>query len=239
MSLYYFTPGSYPFNAWNAFYGGWLEQKNLRLVTPTPYTSEQITLAQARDHLRLDLYGSPGSHPDDDLIEKIYIPAAREVCEMISGRAFAPQTYEVGLGSFPWSCVAWNRNGISLQIAPVAGVLSLDYTDGNGATQTIDPSGFMLDPYTEPGYVYPIAGGSWPATQNIPNAIRVRFNAGYDLPGGSPQDRPLPAKYRLAILLALGHIYENRENTSELNLKEIPMGIKSLLTPDSLVNGFA
>lgn len=229
----YWTPGSYMI----PLYGQFLAQRSLRIVTPT--TGEQITLDQARQHLRLDLYGSPGSHPDDDLIEEVYIPAAREVCESISGRAMVPQTFELGLGAFPWCGVAWNRDGISLQIGPVAGVLSFTYIDGNAATQTIDPSGFILDPYTEPGYVYPIAGASWPSAQNIPNAVAIRFNAGYDLPGGSPQDRPLPAKYRAAMLLMLGHLYENREDTSTLKLDTIPNGVASLLLPSSLRNGFA
>lgn len=235
--LYYFTPGSYPVNAYNAFYGQWLSQKNLRIVTPT--TGEQITLDQAVAHLRLDLYGSPGAPADADIIEQVYIPAAREICESLSGRAMVPQTYEVGLGAFPWNGVAWGRDGISLQIGPVAGVTAFVYTDGDGVEQTIDPSGFILDPYTEPGYVYAVAGGSWPGSQNVPNAVRIRFNAGYDLPSGSPQDRPLPAKYRAAMLLMLGHLYENRENTTTLDLAEIPMGVKSLLLPSSLRNGFA
>ena len=216
----------------------WLQQHSLRIVSGP--TEEQITLAQAQAHLRLDLYGSPGSHPDDDLIEDVYIPAAREICESISGRALAPKVYELGLSAFPQSPGFYSmRQGINLRVGPVAGVASVTYVDGDGVDIVLTDADFTADVYTEPGWVYPLYGGSWPGTRNISNSVRVRFNAGYDGPLGSPQDRPLPAKYRAAMLLALGHLYENREQTTTLKLDEIPMGVYSLLLPDSLRIGFA
>ena len=43
-------------------------------------STEPVTLAEARAHLRLDTFGSPPAHPEDDLIS-LYISAARQFCE--------------------------------------------------------------------------------------------------------------------------------------------------------------
>lgn len=220
------------------WYNQFLEQRSLRLVTPT--TTEQITLAEARAHLRLDTYGSPEAHPDDDMLTNIYIPAARAMCEAISGRSFAPQVYEVAVGQFPCSYVAFARNGIKLGLGPIRGVDTVTYNDG---TQDVvmSASDYVVDPYTDGGYVYAAYGTVWPYAISAPNSVRVVFSAGYDLgpSQASPNEFPMPMNYRYAMFLALGHIYENREATSTLNLNEIPMGLRAALEPSSLVNGFA
>ncbi len=216
-----------------------LGERNLRLVTPPPVDGEPITLAVARQHLRLDTYGSPPSHPDDDLLQTVYIPAAREACEVISGRAFAPQTFELSLRSFPWPSVAYGRNGIALGMGPIAGIDTFGYYDGDDVAQILASSEYVLDPYRDGGYVYPVNGGSWPSAQVKPNGVTIRFTAGFDAANGSPADRPLPSRYKQAMLLMLGHLYENREDTTTLKLESIPMGVRALLGPDSLVNGFA
>ena len=226
----------YPFGAW---YSDSLARQSLRVVAYA--TEEQISLEQAQQHLRLDLYGSPPSHPDDALIQGVYLPAARAYCEVISGRAFVPQTYELGLGAFPRCFVAYSRSGIAFPIGPVTSVLSIAYVDMAGVEQTMAGSDYTVDVYTEPGYCYPIANAYWPDTLDVPNAVRVRFQAGYDLPSASPQDNPFPPQYRAAVLLMLAHYYENRSQVETMPNppKELELGVKSLLSPDALRKGFA
>src|SRR6185369_13879861 len=77
-----------------------LSRVNLRQIGEV--AGEQITLAQARLHLRLDDDGdSPPSHPDDPWLTDFGIPAAREWCEAYLGRALAPTVFELSLGAFP------------------------------------------------------------------------------------------------------------------------------------------
>jgi uncharacterized phiE125 gp8 family phage protein len=215
---------------YSPYYLDSLRRRSLRIVTQT--TEEQIDIALARSHLRLDAYGSPESHPDDDLLTTVYIPAAREICEGLSGRALVPQTYELGLAKFPCG-------GISLQVGPVANFTSIIYADPDGVDQTMDAADYRIDQYAEPGYVYPAPNGQWPTALLASNSIRIRFEAGYNLPTASPQDLPLPRKYLSAMLLVLGHLYENREQTTVLKLEELPMGVQSLLSLDALRMGFA
>ena len=51
-------------------------------------STEPVTLAEARAHLRLDTFGSPPAHPEDDLIS-LYISAARQFCEDYLGHSIA------------------------------------------------------------------------------------------------------------------------------------------------------
>lgn len=208
---------------WQAWYTDNLIRWGLKVVTPT--TEEPITLAEAAEHLRIDAYGSPAGYPEATLIEST-ITAARCVCEGLSGLALAPQTYELGLGRFP-SC--WDTDGLSLHIAPVLWVVSVTYVDADGVTQTIDPANYVLDDFSLPARLYPAYGYSGPSTRTMPNAVRVRFVAGYSLPTGSPQDAPLPGNLRAAMLLTLGHLYENRSAVETLKFEELPMGVAALL----------
>jgi hypothetical protein len=59
--------------------------------------------------------------------------------------------------------------------------------------------------------------------------------------GNSP-DEPLPASIKAAILLMLGHLYENREATimpPSASMSELPLGVQSLLTPYQLRTSMA
>lgn len=224
------------FRSW---YSESLTRQSLRVVVEP--TTEQISIVEARAHLRLDAYGSPEYHPDDDMIEQIFIPAAREYCEIFSGRSMVAQTFELGLGAFPRDTNYYNRNAIPIPVGPVIGVTSFVYTDGTGVEVTLVESvDYNVDKWTDAGYIYPVPGGYWPTAQETPNAVRIQFIAGYSEPSASPQDRILPRRYKSAMLLMLGHLYENRSNTE---VKDIPtpiaLGMKSLLEADSLRNGFA
>lgn len=205
------------------YYSRRLEERGLRVVV-APET-EPITLEEARLHLRLDAYGSPPGHEDDSLIAAL-LPAAREYCELYAGRSFAPQTLELTMNEFP---VIWrSTSAIELPMAPVISVESVASVDG-----TLDGTGYSL----EAGKLYPAL--AWPTVTTFPAAIRIRYRAGFSLPGESPQDDPLPARARAAILLVLGDLYENRTATAADQRYELPFGVQSLLGIDSDRRGFA
>lgn len=228
------------------FYAETLQRRSLRIVGYGAI--EPITLELAQEHLRLDTYGSPLGHPEDRLLTSVYIPAAREYCEMISGRAFAYQTYEYISNSFPSGQEAFGFyeygqiNGeLRFPIGPVRGVSYIQYLDSDSVLQTVDPLNYNFDLYAEPAYIGLSPTGIWPAAAQVPNAVRIGFLAGYDVEGSSPTEYPLPAMYKNAILLMLAHFYENRSQTEQLAPvpHELKLGVMQLLKPDSLRNGFA
>lgn len=75
------------------------------------------------------------------------------------------------------------------------------------------------------GKVYPGRNYSWPAHRDFPKAINIEFITGYGLAVAVPED------IKQAILLIIGHMERNREDTTFLNVSEIPQGAKALLAP--------
>lgn len=192
-------------------------------------SQEQLTVDDVGEHLRLDKYGSPLEYPETNWITNAII-AAREVAEGLTGLALAPQELELAIDAFPGDVCGWvDSQGIDLHVAPVTSITSVKYLDGDGTELTLDASAYALDNFVSPGIVYPAYSTSWPVPQSIRNAVRIRMTAGYSLPGDSPQQQLLPKSIRAAMLLIVGHLYENRENTSAVKLEEIPMGVTALL----------
>ena len=212
----------------NYWYTRQLQSSGLKLIAPA--VEEPITLAEAAGHLRLDAVGSPAEYIDQEQIEPT-LAAARELCEGLSGLALAPQVFELGMSNFP-ACDLLNQdNAIPLRVAPLLGLLTFEYDDADGNLVTlVEGVDYLIDTYRRPAVVYPpTAGGAWPASNGKPGSVRLRFNAGYNLPGDSPQDAPLPLSLRHAILLTLGHLWENREASSSEQMYEIPFGVRALL----------
>ena len=133
-----------------------------------PPAVEPITLAEARDHLRLD-----ADNTALDAQIAIWITAAREACEHEIHRALITQTWELVLDEFP--CGA-----LRLTLPPLQSILSVKYLDPAGTETTLAPSEYSMDKDTEPGFVVPsLAAGAWPSTQGTINAVRVQFRVGY------------------------------------------------------------
>lgn len=182
---------------------------------------ELISLAEARLHLRLDAIGSPPTHPDDSLVEALIV-AVREDAENYMGTAVVQQTYSAAYDGF-------NDEVLELGIWPVTGVVSVVYKDRDGIEQTLSPSGYTLDNYQKPARLVPTE--TWPQTDPAPNSVIVTFSAGHT-DGDSPNPYPLPKAIRAAMLLMLGHLYENREAvTYGSQVITLPLGAIHLMTP--------
>lgn len=130
---------------------------------------EPVSLAEAREHCRLaeDEIG-------DDLLE-LYITAARELCESITGRVLVTQTWEQTLDDFPRG----DKSDIQLLRLPVQSVQSVVYVDADGAEQTLAGDQYATDLQDAEAWVLPADGVTWPTTDDVINAVKVQFVAGY------------------------------------------------------------
>jgi uncharacterized phiE125 gp8 family phage protein len=202
-----------------------------RLITPP--TAEPISIEDCRTHLRLVAEGSPPEHEHDSMI-LAQLGAAREWAENFTGRALAPQTLEVALDAFPCDTLALPRT-------PIAAIVSVRYIDEAGALQTLSPTAYVLDVYSEPARLVMAADFTFPTlSATAVNPVVVRYEAGYGLAGDSPQLTPaLPASIRAALLLILGDLYENAEDANDLNLQQIPRGAEALLRPFRIESSLA
>jgi uncharacterized phiE125 gp8 family phage protein len=135
-----------------------------RLITGP--SVEPVTLAEAKLQCRVD------DATDDTLITSL-IKAARAQCEHILQRSLITQTWENVLDSFP--C-----DGIKLVYPTIISITSVKYIDANTATEvTLASNQYSLDKDSEPGWLLPAVGVSWPNTLDTANAVRVRYTAGY------------------------------------------------------------
>lgn len=205
-----------------------MQRFNVRTVEEP--IAEPITLEEACTHLNLTRWGSPPANEHDDWFEQIGIPGARAWCESYLGLSIAQQTLELATNEFP------STDYIDLPYGPVLAILQLSYIDTMGYEAIVDPLDYQLDTYSEPHRLYLSYGAEWPETElvrDVRNSVRVRYITGYTLAGDSPNDWPLPHRIKVAILLLLGHLFKNREESTVLKLENIPIGVRSFLDWDS------
>lgn len=192
----------------------------------TPATVEPITLEEARKHLRIEAFGSPLEHPDDDYINTC-ITVAREFCEQYLERALAAHTIQMALDDFP-------SQGIPIPLAPTVGITSVIYVDTDDAEQTVATSVYALDDYSEPNWIVLKAGQRWPVTNQGANNVKILMTVGY-----APTNVPAPIK--AAMLLIIGNQYENRQQdvlgNTRISFNSLPLGVYNLLQPYRLGMG--
>lgn len=166
----------------------------LRLITPP--VQEPLDQAEAKLHLRVDGL-------EEDVRIWHLIKAARQQMEGERGVALITQTWELGLPGFP-SC------GIVLPRPPLQSVTSVSYVDQAGVTQTWGSTSYTVvnasGPKARRARIVPVYGQFYPSTQGVPEAVTVRFVAGF---GASPMHVPEPL--RQALLLHIGELYRDRE----------------------------
>lgn len=188
----------------------------LRLVSAPAV--EPVSLAEAKLHLRVD------TSADDALIGGLIATARAHVEEMCRPQvAMLTQTWEMLLDAFP------DKDEIELRPWPLQSVTSISYTSPAAATTVWPNTNYVVDTYSEPGRVSLVAGVSWPpAPLRRLNGVAIRFVAGYGDAGTAA-----PLQLRQAVLLLVGHWYENREPviTTGAFPQNIPMTVAALVGP--------
>ncbi len=227
------------------------------IIVQSQPAAEPVSVATAKNFLRVEI-------TDDDLLIGVLITAAREACEMFCSRSFAPKSYVQAMDSFPYytdtavsqmayppsyyslpmySTTLWNYSQmIKLYYPPAIEVQGIDYTATDGTNKTlVQDTDFLLDNIWEPARIFPKPGAMWPPCLYVPNAVRIRFTAGFgdtltsdpapidgELPNGAGA-QPMPGRVKIAILQLVANWYENREAAMAAGLKEIPQHVQMLL----------
>lgn len=203
-------------------------------------TEEPVSLDAMRLHLNVDAYDSPATHPHDSLIQAL-TATARQRAEKFTGRTLVTKTLQLDLDGFPsgspWTASA-EQLAIHLPGSPVQSIVSFRYIDGGGVLQ--DLTDYQFDMAAAPARLMPAPGMCWPTTQAMRlNSVSVRYVAGYTQPDESPSYETIPKELVQAIKLMVGHWYENREDTSVVNLTSIPLGAEACMRPYRLERAMA
>lgn len=102
---------------------------------------------------------------------------------------------------------AWN-------VTPAGTTVDGDITWTNENTA---PAGdFIVDSDSEPPRLYPNYATFWPETLRVPNAVQIFFTAGYGTDGAAA-----PANLKMAVMLAAGASYQNREAITPEKLNDL------------------
>lgn len=192
--------------------------------------SEPLTIEECRAHLEAAAYGDTSQDDIDDTMIMAWQAAAREYCEQFLGLSLSLRVLEVELDVFPNESDD-GTDEIELPFGPVIEVRSFDPT-GSSSSSSEAVVSYSLDDYSKPNRLRPV--GSWPAG----GPIRIRYLAGYGL-DSDVDGIELPNAIRAAILLMLGHLYANREASTEKAMSELPLGVETLLRPHRVRLGLA
>lgn len=183
--------------------------------------TELVTLSEAKDHLRV-------TNSDDDTYITTLISVARSICEQYVGFFLSRNSSMVYyLDRFP------DSKYIILNGVWMPGTVIIQYYDTNDSQQTISSSDYNIDENSRPARIKFNENTDYPeASENIPNPISIRMtNCG-------PSDvDELPKAIHQAILMTIGHYYENRQDVIVGSGKpyDMPKASEHLLNPFRIV----
>lgn len=182
----------------------------------TPPASDPVTLDEAKEHLRVDI-------ADDDTLITVLISAATEYVATVTRRSIMTQTLKLVLPEFPA-----DSDLIRLPYPPfyTISIGQVQYRDAtDGTLQTWDSANYEV---VQTGALCHclryVLNGAWPTSVlDAVDAVQITYAA------GEASAADVDERIKLAIKLLVGHWYENREDTTPLNLRTIPTGVEMLL----------
>ena len=175
--------------------------------TTFPDAINVVALTVAKSHIRVE-------HTDDDALITSLITAAQEMVQKYTG-TFLQRT---GLTFYSDYFIDF----MDLHAGPLLTITSVQYKDTRDATITVSSSDYQLD---GKGYPARLRLTTIPTdVKDELNAINIQTLSGYDT-----NDRPQALVS--AMLLIIGHLYENRQDVTRFKQYEIPLASKYLMEP--------
>lgn len=215
--------------------------------------SEPVTVAEAKLHLRID------NADDDDLISVLITSArkwAEDYCdrtfveskytmELDSFYGAIGSPIQFGLkadgnniegrqGTVPNLDIELPRPPASPTFDGQPNPLTIRYkpTAGSSLT-TLSSSLYRVDYDSTPGVARPLYGQTWPSHLVDQNAVEVTWAAGptfyWTESAGARYGTLNQAAVQAAVKMLVGHLWSNRDASTDVALSEVPFGVKALL----------
>lgn len=195
------------------------------VIEVTAASLEPITLAEAKAQARIDT----STTAENDLIEDVYIPAARRWLENRVGMTFHQKTLRWLLNGFPeYGCAIRLR-----QATPLIAITSIAYKDTAGASTTWGASNYIADTSSKVGRVMPAYSVSYPTGPFYPS-WPVQINGTAGIATASPVTEANPM-IKLAIAELVSGMWTNRD-AEELPDRPIADTIKFSYGVEALIS---
>ncbi|RWP88353.1 MAG: hypothetical protein E5Y74_00515 [Mesorhizobium sp.] len=179
-------------------------------VRTEPPEETPVSLDEVKLHCRVDF-------DDDDILLEALIGAATAHLEKVLDIAIVTQSWRQDFGSF--SCLRLPKDPVQED------GLIVEYRDAENLQQTLAGSSYRLLVDSRGPYVAIEPGQNWPAAYSRVDAVSVYFIA------GTAVDE-VPLSLKAAILLHVGHLYQNREAvTVDAVSNFLPLGYEALIWP--------
>lgn len=158
----------------------------------TAQTVDVATVSELKSQLRI-------TGTSQDTMLGSLIKAAQDSVEEYLRFSLVPSTWELYLDKFPVS-----GDYIWIQKSPVTDIVTLSYTSSAGVASTLtEGTDFVADYVSKPCRLYEAYSKTWPTARDIPNAVVIRFTAGY------VSAAAVPEVIKQAILMHAATMYEN------------------------------
>lgn len=195
-----------------------------RPVLVTAPAEDPVTLEEVKAHLRVierDENGVALPNEDDELITALIKAAVTHLDGWtgVLGRCLVDQTWRQDYDAFT-QCMR-------LPLGPVQSIVSVKWRNAEGQIATVAADDYTLE--TSAGgqsRVWFRSSYSRPSSLYDRAAVSVEFVAGY----GAPADVPQALKH--AMLMLVGHWYENREGVAMgSSPATVPLAVDALISP--------
>lgn len=208
-------------------------------------TIEPVTLAQAKQHLRID-------YTDDDSYIASLITAARQFIENKTNMAIFNRSMILSMDAFPWPgwsdttgstahdyYLAYFYKGLAIKLPfpRAVSVQSISYLLNDGVTwQTLSPNFYHVDLESEPARITPYPSNTWPYQQNyIPGQVKVLYTAGsWEFPVSETFIAPSASPYQYTLLQASALVTFNSVTDSQGNTVAVTQANGVVTLPQSV-----
>lgn len=188
----------------------------------TPPTDEPVSVTTFKRHA-----GITDTALDADLLP-LRLRAAREFIENYTGRALWVQTWRDTFDELPYGyapLLLGKAPLITVAPAPSPIVSITQYSTTDVAT-VLAASSYRVDTQTEPARLVIDDGLYWNDDPRVYGSLAVEYTVGY----GTDEDL-IPASLRYAIILLATQWSTYLEAASDVDIKEMPLGLRGMLDP--------